>query len=202
MTELECRPRGASRKDWPTPPLLDSPAWEVLIPPPQFIILAFVPVTLLMLILTTTSCRVTPTWVLPSHLQGGRRRWVWQSAGRCSSLIELFFLNLWDEGWGRQKTRWVVQKFMSKSPVVGQSEQVAISHTGSKKSWKWYYQSKKMLCEKNKKNTIIEKILQVFFNYKGMKGVKPHNHVLTLLLVLIIVPGRKLIVLSLDTTVV
>lgn len=34
---------------WPTPPRLDSPAWEVFISPPQFIIRVFVPVTFMLI---------------------------------------------------------------------------------------------------------------------------------------------------------
>lgn len=120
------------KTSWPTPPWLDSPAWEVLISPQQFIFRAFVPSTLLMPVLTTTSRCVTPTWVFPSHLRGGRRRWAWQS-GRWEmrQLHWALFLKL-----VKQRTRKTKDKMGRWKVHVKVSGCWPISFRGSRKSVK------------------------------------------------------------------
>lgn len=147
MTELECRPRGASAKDW----LADAPSAGLASlgslhftaaihhsrlcacdfyanpsthPPTQLPVcdahLSVPPLT-----------SGGPTAVGVARCWEGRRPR--RALQRTASKIQRFALKFVREGRRRQKTRWVVQKIISKSRFVGQSERVAVSRTGSRK---------------------------------------------------------------------
>lgn len=183
---------------WLTPPPLDSPAWEVFISPPQFIIRVFVPVTF-MLIPPPTQLPVCDAHLsVPPLTSGGpaavgvARCWEGrrprQALQRTASKIQRIALKFVREGRRRQKTR-----YQSPALLANQNGSLSVvQEVGSNKKCHFFIhpcQVGEKKCDETEKNTkknIAEAFF--FFNYTGMKAVKPCNHVLTLLLVLITAP--------------